>query len=253
MKGLSSGAKSATQELVDAMFDRMAYNLLGQIPSLKNKKTIAFSHSPTMTLAHLFLQTLGNQKPLPTEQDALKNLLDTAFNYIEALRGKTKATLFETVESYVKEKRAKNQNPNSIEIKNRITESLDKAKEHFKLIAEAETTKTRNLGKVMNISRVGASMGQTDPVCFFVVIRDGVTCSECKRLHLLPDGVTPRVWKLSELGFGYHKKGQDNAKIAGLHPRCRCSLTMLSPGWGFRNGFVSYISPDHDEHKKQRE
>jgi hypothetical protein len=68
----------------------------------------------------------------------------------------------------------------------------------------------------------------------------------------MPDLVTPRVWKLSEIGFGYHKKGENNPKIAGLHPHCRCGLAFLAPGFGFKGGQVSWIGEGHDEYKAQR-
>ena len=89
---------------------------------------------------------------------------------------------------------------------------------------------------------------------FFSVIIDDVTGKEEFKLHLLPDRKTPRVWFLSEIGAEYHKKGDSNPKLAGLHPNCRCKLTYLAPGWGFtKDGKVTYIGPDHDEISKQRE
>ena len=33
---------------------------------------------------------------------------------------------------------------------------------------------------------------------------------------------------------------------------CRCSLSQLPPGWGFKSGYVSFISLEHDEYAKQR-
>ena len=46
---------------------------------------------------------------------------------------------------------------------------------------------------------------------------------------MLPDGITPRVWKMSEMGSGYHKKGDSSPKIGGLHPRCRCIYDRYAP------------------------
>lgn len=252
MRGLSSSAKEAISDIVEDMFDRMSFRLLGNIPRLKKKKVMAFSADPSLTLAHLFLRSMNNLKPIPKEEEVLKNMLSTAHDYIESLKHKTKASISESIDSYLKDTRNKGETPSSIEIKNRVREGLDSARSHFKTIVEAEGTKARNLGKAMTISRVGASLGQTDPTVFFVVVRDGKTCSECERLHLLPDRMTPRVWKLSELGSGYHKKGQENPKVAGLHPHCRCTLTFLSPNFGFENGSVRFIKEGHDEHKKQR-
>jgi hypothetical protein len=68
----------------------------------------------------------------------------------------------------------------------------------------------------------------------------------------MPDKITPRVWKLSEIKFSYHKKGESNPSISGLHPHCRCSLTFLSPNFGFRDGQVSFMGLGHNEYLKQR-
>lgn len=77
-------------------------------------------------------------------------------------------------------------------------------------------------------------------------------CSECKKLHLLPDEQTPRVWKMSEVGAGYHKKGDPAPKVGGLHPHDRCTIQTLPPGYGFEGGRITYIGKDHDEFAKQR-
>lgn len=209
------------------MFDRVAVGLLGHIPPLRNKKSILFSYNPNMTLAHLFVQALGGSRPLPKEQEVMKNLLSTAHDYIESLKSKTKANLTESIDSYVKEARAKGEAPTEKEIRDRITNSLVVAGKHLKTISEAESTKTRNMGKLMNIARAGASTGESDPNVFFVVVRDQQTCEECLRLHMMPDKVTPKVWKMSELKYSYHKKGEDLPSVAGLHPHCFTGDTLL--------------------------
>jgi len=252
MRGISSSTKNKIHELVDELFDRMSLQLIGEVPSLKNKKSIIFTSKPDLTLSHLFLKSLGSERLLPQEKEALKNLLSTAEEYISSLRAKTKAQLTENIDSYVKEQNLKNQTPSTADIKNLINETLNKARDHFKTIAEAESTKARNMGKALQIGKVATSQGVQDPNVYYVVIKDGKTCSECIRLHLMDDLITPRVWKLSEIGFNYHKKGQSNPKISGLHPHCRCSLAFLAPGFGFKAGRVSWIGEGHDEYKAQR-
>lgn len=252
MRGISSSTKTRIHELVDEFFDRMSLGLLGEIPSLRRKKSIIFTSRPDFTLSHLFLKALEAKSPLPAEEDALKNILSTAEEYIKSLRAKTKAELTERVDSYVKERRLKGFAPSSINIRDQVHEAFGKARSHFKTIAEAESTKARNMGKALKIGKVAAAQGIQDPNVFFVIVRDNVTCKECIKLHLLSDGITPRVWKLSEVKFSYHKKGENSPSIAGLHPHCRCSMSFLATGFGFKNGQVSYVSPDHDEYRKQR-
>ena len=80
-----------------------------------------------------------------------------------------------------------------------------------------------------------------------------LTGSEEFVLHLLPDKKTPRLWKLSEIGHEYHKKGDPNPKLPGLHPNCRCKLTYLAQGFGFdKDGKVTWKGVDHDELEFQR-
>jgi len=235
MRGISSSSKNKIHELIDDLFDKMTLQLVGEVPSLRNKKSIIFTSKPDLTLAHIFLKTLGSEKPLPQEREALKNLLSTAEEYVSSLRAKTKAQVTESIDSYVKEQYLKNEKPSTVEIKKIINENLEKAKNHFKTIAEAESTKARNMGKALQIGKVAASQGVSDPNVYYVVVRDGKTCSECVRLHLMPDLVTPRVWKLSEIGFGYHKKGENNPKIAGLHPHCFTGDMLLHTEKGLKS------------------
>jgi hypothetical protein len=78
-------------------------------------------------------------------------------------------------------------------------------------------------------------------------------CDECRTIHMLPDGVTPRVWLSSEVETGYHKKGTDRPSWSLLHPHCRCALTTLIPGFGFTTeGLVTWIGEKHDEVAFQR-
>jgi hypothetical protein len=250
MKGITAHTKDQINSAVETLFDKVAFYLLGDIPQLKNKKNIYFSTKPNFSLANLFVSSLAHT-PNPNETEALKNLLSTAHNYIEALKHKTKANLSEQVDSYIMNQRSKGATPSQQEIKQIVFDNLKKAGGHIKTIGEAEATKARNMGKVLNIARVGASQGETDPYCYFVVVRDNVTCPSCIRLHLMPDKITPRVWKLSEVSFAYGKKN-DTFPTLTRHPNCRCSLTYLSQNWGFKGGKVSYIAEGHDELKKQR-
>ena len=93
MRGISSSTKTVLNTIVDDLFDRISVNLLGHIPAFQNKKTILFTSRPNMTLAHLFLQSMGNHPIVPAEQEVLKNLLSTTHDYIKSLKNKTKANL----------------------------------------------------------------------------------------------------------------------------------------------------------------
>ena len=251
IKGLPSSAKKLINSTVENLFDRIALSLLGDIPELRNKKIAYFSTKPHFGLANLFIQALS-KNPNQIEEDVLKGLLTTAHSHIEALKNKTKASIETEVDSYLKDQNLRGESSSELEVQKRVIDGLIKAGNHIKTIADTEANKAKNMGQAMQITRVAASMDVKDPSVMFICIHDSKLCAECARLHLMPDGRTPRVWKLSELGAGYHKKGDDNAKLGGLHPNERCVLTFLAPGYGFKDGRVSFVASGHDEYLKQR-
>jgi len=108
------------------------------------------------------------------------------------------------------------------------------------------------MGHLMDITRVAESLNDNDPTVFFIMTKDARTCKECIRLHLMDDGVTPRLWKFSQLKQGYHKRGENNPSAFGLHPHCRCTIAYYSKGTGFdKDGKDIYVGPGHDEYLKQ--
>jgi hypothetical protein len=251
MYGVSSSGKEAIAFAVEKMFDSLAYKLLGNIPKLQNKSPFFGSSSP-FSLANIFVEALGNKEPNHRERDVLKGILNSSYRYIEGLKNKTSSNIVESVDAIVKESKIKNSYVSSSQITEIIALEMAKAKNHMQLIAEAEATKSRNLGHTMEIVDKAQKADIQDPTVFFIVVRDGLLCPECKRLHMLEDGVTPKVYKMSEISMGWHKRGEDRPSACGEHPNCRCSLSQLSPGWGFKNGFVSFISFNYDEYKEQR-
>lgn len=252
MFGLSSSGKLQIAYLVEELFDKIALQFIGAIPSIKGRKTIVVSGRKHFGLPELFVQAMANKQPNEIEADTLKSFLESANGYIDSLKSKSKTNITEQIDALARESAAKNKKVSREDVQAILDSEMQKAKSHLRAIAESEATKVRNMGALMNITRLASNLGDNDPSVFFVVVRDNVTCEECKRLHLLPDG-TPRVWRFSELSQGYHKRGENNPSVFGLHPHCRCALTYLSPGFGFKNGKLKYVAETHDEHKKQRE
>jgi hypothetical protein len=253
MIGISSSGKEQIAAVVEDMFDNIALQFVGDIPKLKNKKKLVISSKRNFGLAQLFVQAMQNKTPNEIEQDVLKSLLESAYGYVESLKNRTKSNVTERIDGVIREAKLNDRKPDEQEIRAILAEELNKARSHMKAIAESEATKLRNLGTMMDISRVASSLGDEDPTVFFVVVKDGVTCKECVRLHLMPDQITPRLWKFSELKQGYHKRGESNPSAFGLHPHCRCTLTYLSAGFGFdMHGKVSSQSEDYSSYKKQR-
>ncbi len=251
MYGISSSGKDSIANHIDKMFDILAFKLLGRIPKLQNKPHL-FEAFTGLSLVNIFLQAMNNRQPNQFQKDALKSILGSSFGYIESLKHKTSSNVVESIDSLVKEAKAKGESVTKEQVEEIFTGEMIKAKSHLRLIAEAETTKTRNIGHTMEIAQNSKNMGIEDPTVFFIVVRDSSLCKECLRLHMLPNQITPKVYKMSELSMGYHKRGDDRPSACGEHPFCRCSLSQLPPGWGFKNGYISFVSLEYDEYKTQR-
>ena len=253
MYGISSIGKESLNKIVEDIFDNIALQLIGDIPKLQDKKRLVISASPNLGLANLFVQAMKNKTPNSIERGVLKSLLTTSHGHIESLKHKTMSNITERLDGLARESKLQKRKIEKEEIDAIVNEEFKKDKRNLEAIAEYESTKLRNLGTMMDITAVSASIGDEDPSVFFVVIKDNVTCKECIRLHLMPDQVTPRIWKLSELKQSYHKRGEDAPSAFGLHPHCRCTLVYLSRGFGFdKAGNIKYKEEGFDAYLAQR-
>lgn len=245
---LGPAAQKAINAAVDLLFDRAKARLLGV-----SGKQLAIHFNPLYSLSGLF-QAAGRQEGVEPRDELLKMLHKIAGAYIDANREKAKAQVLQQIQAFMVD--AQNQGIKT-DVKtvlgSQLADLWGSVRSDVKRIVETETTVVRNTSIFDAIGRIGAMAGRKDPTVFFVTVRDNHRCEECTRLHVQPDGVTPRVWLMSELGSGYHKRGDPQPKVGGLHPHCRCVLTHLLPGYGFdAGGRVTYIEEGHDELAKQR-
>jgi len=250
--GISSSGKEAINHVVEGIFDRIALQFIGNLPRLKETKRLIISTQPNYGLPHLFVQAMSNRRPNEIEADFLKSLLESADGYIESLKNRTKSSVTERIDGLAREASVQNRKLTEDEVQVAINEEMKRAYSALLTIVEAESTKFRNLGTMVEISRMAASAGEEDPTVFFIIVKDGTACKECVRLHLMPDGVTPRLWKFSELGQAYHKRGNSHPSAFGLHPHCRCYLTYLTLGFGFdKMGKIKFEDEGFDAHAEQ--
>lgn len=254
MKGLTPDKRKVIESTVEELFNKLVHGFVGVKP--KSKKMIFTTKTPDETLAHLYVKGLQNKTPSRMKKNIAKNMLKTTMGYITSLRDKTKSNVVDKIDSLIKESQMSGEDIDVIKISEALDAEMGKAKRHFKTIAETEATKIRNTSVAMNIMDVSASIGVDDPTVFFVVVRDGSTCKWCIDNHLLPDKVTPKVFKMSEVKTSYlSKEERENGSVSlsGAHPHCRCSLVICNPGFGFKGGKIAWIGLGHDEYKKQRE
>lgn len=71
-------------------------------------------------------------------------------------------------------------------------------------------------------------------------------CNKCKQLYLESDGVTPKLFKITELqanGSNYGKRQADWKPTLGiLHPNCMCPLSVMPDGYKFDSS--GQLTPD---------
>ena len=253
MKGLSLRIIEEIEKTIGTQFDEFALRFLGIIPKLSRSKKIVFSSART-SLTSLFLQALGDRKPDKKEEEVLKILVKTSNSYLDALKHKTQANISQKVVAYSQDRTNKKKSISFKTIGNIVQQEMDKSTNHLKMIVNAETNKCINTGTALQIDKVAVSNGDDDPTVFFIIVSDDRTGPYEYILHTLPDRVTPRLWKLSEIQTGYYKNGDQYPSISGLHVNCRCKLTYLAKGMGFnKEGKTGWKGMGYDELKIQRE
>jgi uncharacterized protein (DUF2267 family) len=234
---------------VDDVYDRIKARFLNE---KYKKKGIEFTFRND-TLEDFF-RDIAEREGVEPDKDTLATLKEVAGSYLDASRERAKAQVIQAVQAVIRESVLSGETPNvRVAIQGQMSKIWGDATTHVNTILESEVNTAKNVSILEGITKYNASVGVDDPVVFFIIVRDGVVCSECVRLHMMPDGVTPRLWYMSEVGSGYHKKGDPNPKLSGLHPSCRCQLSTLLLSYGFNaSGKVTYVAKDHSEIDKQR-
>lgn len=250
---LTTLAIKAIQKTVDELFERAKARFLGPRAVDKRLYFRVRGIDPNYSLPGIFAAASQEEKVKPDTQ-ILNKLLANAESYMDAYRSHAKANVVKAVDAWLQEAAMSGvQTDVKTVLGGELADVWKKVTNDLSRMVNTEAQNVKNVGILEGIISSNASSGIEDPVVYFVIVRDEHVCDECMRLHMMSDGKTPKVWYLSELGHGYHKKGQDNPKLGGLHPHCRCSLVTLMPGFGFnKEGFVSYIEPGWNELENQR-
>jgi hypothetical protein len=230
---LGKQAIKAIHSAVDALFKRAKVRLLGR--SYQPKQLVISSNSGPvgyrrdLSIPGIF-EMSSQAEGMKPRDDLREQIVATAEAYMDATQAKAKAQVVNAVNAFITdaEHSGKTVDPKVV-LGGELAEVMRKVTSDVKRIAATETTRTRNLGTVDAISKINTMIGVSDPTVAFIVIRDGLACEECVRIHLMPDKTTPRVWKLSEVSAGYHKRGEDRPCISELHPHGRCLTDRAAP------------------------
>lgn len=246
VKKLPKSAIAKIDAAIDSLFDKVKLRLLGP-RSVDKKLYISFNRDKS--LPGLYEAAHVEERGMP-DREVLDQLMRTAANYLDSVRHKAKAKTTVAIQQFMHE--SPDADVHTV-LGGQLSDLYGSLKADVRRIVDTEAQNVRSVGSLEAIARANASVGIEDPYVFFVVVRDDRLCDECKRLHLMPDGRTPRIWRMSDLGYDYHKKGEDTPKVGGLHPHCRCSMTTLMPGFGFdKSGMTVWKGEKHDEYARQQ-
>lgn len=254
---LGHTAQEIIARKIDEMFARLKARYIGprawqHIPQDK-RIVITTWAKPDLTLEGIF-QNASALEGVRGDTHTMDTLAKLAGGFLDAAAATTKAQVLREVTAFLTQAQTSGVKTDlQTVLGGKLAEVMGKVRTQVDTIIDAETSNAKNLGLMDGITRVNAHLGIVDPCVYFMVVRDGELCKECKRVHLMEDGATPRLWLLSEVKQGYHKRGEDSPSIGGLHPHCRCTMGTLMPGYGFnKGGMVEYKSPDHNEFEAQQ-
>lgn len=251
---LSRRTTKQIRAAIDALFQKMRARLLGQSRQIPSDKIIAVVSNRDTTLQGLYEAAARAAGGTP-DAGVIRTIEDVVGAHLDAAHSRAEAHILREAAAVEAEAQASGK-PSELAatLGTRLAGVWRKVTEDVARIVDTEGTQVRNLGVLEGVTKIAALRGEDDPVVYWVVTRrDPYPCSECRRLHLMDDGLTPRCWRLSEIGHSYHKHGDANPKVGGLHPFCKCSQAGLSPGFGFdATGHLVYKGDGWDELAHQR-
>lgn len=267
---LSPALHKLIEDYVRKAFGSLRLNLLGP-ESIPN--TLAFSFKnfdPKTTLASNYLaaNSLNSASADSVDPDTIKKVQKVAEYYIDSLEKKSLADITRVIgEKYdnlsLQAKREGKDIAEIIrsatgkEIMGQIEDALDnqmgRMNKAVDTLVNHELHNSQNVGALDGIIGVSKAVGIDDPVVFKLGVLDDHRCPYCWRLWTMPDKVTPRLYKLSELSGSPGAWKNPEPSVAPTHVNCRDILTVLMPGFGFSpEGNIIYVENGHDEYKKQR-
>lgn len=247
---LSKGASKVIDTRLDDLFDMLKVKLLGPT-SVGRRLYVGFTHE--LSIPGIFERAVSEEGG-KLDTTLLDHLVEITGDFIDKARADAKAQAKKRIQDTITD--FDNGRLTRKEFEPKLEEELGdiwaSVTANVARVVTTQTQQAQTLGIKSGLDQINANLGVEDPVVCFIPVKDHVLCDECKRLHLLEDLNTPRVWLSSEVKSGYHKKGDPEPSWSLLHPHCRCALTTVLPGFGFQGGRIAWIGDGHDEWAHQR-
>lgn len=258
------------EDYVTKAFGSLRMNLLGP-ESMPKSLVFSFkTYDPKTTLASNYLaaNSLNSPSAESVDKETIQKVQKVAEYYIDSLEKKSLADITRIIgEKYdnlsLQAKREGIDIADVIrskagaEIMNTIETELFSQKEKMDkavdVLVNHELHNAQNVGALDGIVGVSKAVGIADPVVFKLGVMDDHRCKYCWSLWTLPDKVTPKLYKLSELSGSPGQWRNPEPSVSPTHVNCRDILTVLMPGFGFdAGGRIVYVDQGHDEYAKQR-
>jgi hypothetical protein len=244
----------AVQGAVDELFEKTKLQFLGP----KYAKSFVFSmkeYDPSNTIQSIYVNSAMTHSPTgQLDHKLIDKVADHAEVYIDKLKESVNADVTRLTGNVMSDinLQAKVRNiatdvfiasdDGQLIIKNLFTQLDDlrkKTASNLERIVSMESMSAQNYGAVDGIIEAAKAIGQSDPVIFKITYDHPTRCANCERLHLLTDVVTPRVYKLSEVAAATDFK-HPIMSISPPHPHCYCKISVLSLGFTFVGGKITY-------------
>ena len=224
------------KEVTDLITDSYKYGKLGV---LRGKDLSKMSQSEVEKLLKKLTLTKHQQKAVEYLQIKTQQSIDTLHakvlaNVMNAVV-QDQLNMYETVKKVVPDAVAEHTERYKV-IQQLREQSGDWARDWHR-VAHTEMWDAKVMGEanaiIDNESPVSKKGSET-----LVFKRPGPNaCAQCKKHYLESDGITPKVFRLSDLmanGTNYGKKTADWKPTVGiLHPNCLCPLSVMPDGYHF--------------------
>lgn len=253
MAGIPNSLLKRIYKVVDSMFDRFLDRFVG-----RHREGPAHYGQYADTLGGILTASSMDFGVKP-DSNTIETVKDISLAYVQSERARTKAQIAVAVNAAWQEAKDNKKIDWKAKARQLTMQVMKDTESRMSLIIDTEVQRARSLGILTATQKISEALKIDDPMVYFVIARgtsgkpQSDVCSECIRLHLMPDRITPRVYRLAELNGGYHKKGDPNPSILGLHPHCRCTMCPIYKGYGFNaQGQLGFVSLNFSEFKKQR-
>jgi hypothetical protein len=231
---LPNSAKSLINDEIAKIFERLKMRLLS--PFYKPSMDLShLKHDKFLSMPGLYLSAYTDANPDKRPSlEALKALIRTTENYINIQEQKLKDRSFEVVEDALQSASISPDYDYQQELNSALLKVFDQTQNTTKTVLETELQRVKTIGLQEGTLDLLERQGISDPTIAFLTRQDEYVCKFCKEFYMLDDGVTPRVYKLSEVKSGYLDKKAPSPHLAPLHPNCflgNDGKVLTDKGW----------------------